>query len=123
MQYPFEPAARRGEDPPEELDPPEILLYERLRTIYALLALGRIDMDSAQTQKHQAEKRYREMSCYWKNCERMTDNYVRTWRELEALSNAYRKHDRDDLAGLVSLADKMLDVVYFGSEATNENQT
>ena len=117
MQYLFEPNARRGEEPPEELDVPEILLYERLRTIYALLALGRIDMDSAQQQKHLAEKKYREMHCYWTNCERMTENYVRIWRELEAISSEYRKHERSDPEGLVSLADRMLRVIYNGVEA------
>ena len=117
MQYSFEPAAKRGEEPPDDLTPAEIVLYERLRTIYTLLAANRIDTAAAKKQKEIAEQKYREMDCIWTNCERMTDKNIKLWRDLERYSSEYRKHDRSDLQGLIDLADGVLAVVY-GLEAS-----
>ena len=112
MNYSFEPAARRGEEPSDDLSPAEIVLYERLRTIYALLGRGLIDAESAKRQKEQAERKYREMDCIWTNCERMNDKNIKLWRNLEQYSSAYRMHDRQDLTGLVHIADDMMKTVY-----------
>ena len=81
MNYPFEQSARRGEEPPETLTPAELVLYERLRTIYALYDAKRIDAQAAKEQKERAEQKYREMDCVWSNCEAMTDKNIRMWRE------------------------------------------
>lgn len=112
MNYPFETAARRGEAPPDTLNPAELVLYERLRTIYALYDMKRIDAQTAKEQKEKAEQKYREMDCVWSNCESMTDKNIRMWRELEQYTSAYRKHDREDLTGLVALADAVIRTVY-----------
>ena len=113
MQYSFEAAAKRGEEPSDDLNPAELLLHERLRTIYALLAMGRIDVESAKSQKELAEEKYREMQAVWTVTERLNEKNVKLWKHLERFSSEYRKHDREDLTGLVDLGDGMMPAVYY----------
>ena len=122
MNYPFETAARRGDEPSDELTPAELVLYERLRTIYALYDLNRIDAEAAKAQKERAERKYREMDCVWSNCEAQVYRNIRLWRELEQYANAYRTHDRSDLVGLAKIADAILKTIYRVGEK-NESQT
>jgi len=93
---------------PEGLNLAQTLLFLSFRSLYDFARRVEMPQEQGRREKQKLLQAYAQ----YQHRDHLQDRTVKLWRELEEISSAYRKHDRNDLAGLVVVADNMMQTIY-----------